>query len=29
MDKPFPPDIQAIDSHTINQIKGYKKKKEV
>lgn len=29
MDRPFPPDIQAIDSHTINQIKGHKKKKKV
>ena len=29
MDRPSPPDIQAIDSHTINELKGHEKKKGV
>ena len=26
MDRPSPPDIQAVDSHTINELKGHEKK---
>ena len=28
MDRPSPPDIQAVDSHTINELKGHEKKKK-